>query len=238
MIEDKKGQMQIPIWNAIVGVNLEGERQVIEQKIADLKTILDVDLGEFKTADEIKAAADAATEGLDKMGLSAEALKEKTKEIAITFQDDVTGAIMSAVKGSETLGEAFGNVLNKLADQVMEVAINMALWGSIGGGGKGGLLGGLFEGIFGSAQGGTIGAGNPRIVGERGPELFVPHSSGKVVPNNRMGGSTNVTVNVDASGSEVQGDEGQGRDLGLMISAAIVAELNKQKRPGGVLHPA
>jgi len=236
MIEEKKGQMQIPIWNAIVGVNLEGERQVIEKKIADLKTILDVDLGEFKTADEIAAAADAATNGINKMGDAAEALKEKTKEIAAAFQDDVTGAIMSAVRGSETLGEAFGKVLNRLADQVMEVALNMALWGSAGGGGTGGLLGGLFKGIFGSAQGGTIGAGNPRMVGERGPELFVPHSSGQVIPNNRLGGGgTNITVNVDASGSDVEGNEAEGRELGEMLAAAIQSALIQEKRPGGLL---
>ena len=49
------------------------------------------------------------------------------------------------------------------------------------------------------------------------------------------GGSTNVVVNVDASGSNVEGDEEEGRALGVALSAAIETELIKQKRPGGLL---
>ena len=49
------------------------------------------------------------------------------------------------------------------------------------------------------AEGGPVGAGGAYVVGEKGPELFVPHSSGSIVPNGAMGssgGSTGgVTVN-------------------------------------------
>ena len=48
-------------------------------------------------------------------------------------------------------------------------------------------------------------------------------------------GGTNVTVNVDASGSSVQGNEQEGKVLGQAIGAAVQAELIKQKRPGGLL---
>ena len=46
---------------------------------------------------------------------------------------------------------------------------------------------------------------------------------------------TNVVVNVDASGSSVEGDAGQAAELGRMLGAAIQAELVKEKRPGGLL---
>ena len=49
------------------------------------------------------------------------------------------------------------------------------------------------------------------------------------------GGSTNVVVNVDASGSNVEGDEEESRALGVALSVAIETELIKQKRPGGLL---
>ena len=74
----------------------------------------------------------------------------------------------------------------------------------------------------------------PRLVGERGPEMFTPGVTGTVTPNHAMGG-TNIVVNVDASGSNVEGDEEEGRALGLALSAAIETELIKQKRPGGLL---
>ena len=56
-----------------------------------------------------------------------------------------------------------------------------------------------------------------------------------VTPNNALGGSTTVIVNVDASGTEVEGDEEQGRALGRLISAAVQSEIIQQKRPGGIL---
>ena len=49
------------------------------------------------------------------------------------------------------------------------------------------------------AMGGPVSSGSPYVVGEKGPELFVPHASGTIVPNNKMGGggsgSGGVTVN-------------------------------------------
>ena len=57
------------------------------------------------------------------------------------------------------------------------------------------------------AMGGAVSSNNPYIVGELGPELFVPSSSGKIVPNNQLssgGGATfNITVNgaIDAEGT-------------------------------------
>jgi hypothetical protein len=42
-------------------------------------------------------------------------------------------------------------------------------------------------------------------------------------------------VNVDASGSKVEGNDQQGNQLGRVIAAAVQQELIKQKRPGGLL---
>ncbi len=52
------------------------------------------------------------------------------------------------------------------------------------------------------AAGGPVTGGQPYIVGERGPELFMPHGSGSIVNNSRLGGmgggTVNVTVNMPA----------------------------------------
>ena len=84
------------------------------------------------------------------------------------------------------------------------------------------------------ANGGTAQKGKSYLVGERGAEIFTPGATGTVTPNHAMG-ATSIIVNVDASGSSVEGDEEQGRELGRMISVAIQSELIKQKRPGGML---
>ena len=66
--------------------------------------------------------------------------------------------------------------------------------------------------------------------------MFVPNAGGRIVPNKDLsGGSTNIVVNVDASGSNIQGDQQRGKELGAALSVAIQSELLKQKRPGGLL---
>jgi len=85
------------------------------------------------------------------------------------------------------------------------------------------------------ANGGPVMGGGNYIVGERGPELFSPGVSGMITPNHALGGSTNIVVNVDASGSSVEGDEQQGRELGRLISVAVQSEIVQQQRPGGLL---
>ena len=154
------------------------------------------------------------------------------ESLSISINNDIKNGIAGLIKGTSTLGD----LLNNVADRFLDVALNQALFGSIlGSGGEkgGGILGAI--GLF--ANGGRPPVGKPSIVGEKGPELFIPRSSGTIVPNNKLGGggSTSVVVNVDASGTDVQGDEAQAKELGTLVSVAVKGELLKQQRPGGLL---
>jgi len=78
------------------------------------------------------------------------------------------------------------------------------------------------------------------LLGEAGSESIMPLKRGRdgklgVIAH---GGGTSVVVNVDASGSDVQGDEGNAAALGRAISSAVTEEIAKQKRPGGLLSAA
>ena len=75
------------------------------------------------------------------------------------------------------------------------------------------------------------------LMGEAGPEAIMPLKRGKGgrLGVEASGGATNIVVNVDASGSSVEGDELQGRQLGAVLSQAIQSELINQRRPGGLL---
>lgn len=56
------------------------------------------------------------------------------------------------------------------------------------------------------AMGGPVSSNNSYLVGENGPEMFVPNSGGKIIPNNKLGGggtSINITVNGDISGQDL-----------------------------------
>jgi tape measure domain-containing protein len=162
-------------------------------------------------------------------------------------------ALISGAQGWEdSLRQIASGVLVDIANQlirifVIEQAINAikafltpfsaATPLGAGGGqvGKFGTLGPNF-GIPQRAKGGPVSSGQAYMVGERGPELFVPGRSGTIVANDKMGGgSTNVIVNVDAKGSSVEGNEQGANQLGRVISAAVQSELIKQQRPGGIL---
>lgn len=68
---------------------------------------------------------------------------------------------------------------------------------------SGGVVSSTVSAITGKASGGPVSGGTPYIVGERGPELFVPRTGGTIVPNGAGGMTVNVTVNGDVSGSEL-----------------------------------
>ena len=145
--------------------------------------------------------------------------------IASTIQSGLVDAIEGAINGTRTLGDVARSVFGAIQRQLIDFAATSFLRAIPG-------IGGFF------ANGGRPPVGKPSIVGERGPELFVPNSAGTIIPNHElggMGGSTNIVVNVDASGSNVEGDEEESRALGVALSAAIESELIKQKRPGGLL---
>jgi hypothetical protein len=165
---------------------------------------------------------------LDAKNLTDEMARQKqlAAEIGQTIEQGIKGAIMGALDGTKSLSESLSGILRQLGGQFLSAGI-----GSIGKDGKKGT--GLF-GLLGFANGGRPPVGRPSIVGERGPELFVPDRAGTIIPNGAMGGA-NVTVNVDASGSSVEGNADQASQLGKAIGVAVQQELIKQKRPGGLL---
>ena len=158
---------------------------------------------------------------------NAKALADPFRELSNIIAQDIGNGIKGLIKGTQSLNDLLLNVVNKIGDAFL----NAAIFGNFGGGSvTGGLLG-----ILGFANGGRPPVGRASIVGERGPELFVPDRAGTIIPNNAMGGAMNVVVNVDASGSSVEGDEEQANAFGSAIATAIQSELIKQKRPGGLL---
>ena len=146
--------------------------------------------------------------------------------IASSIENGIVSAIEGAINGTKTLGDVARSVFTQIQRSLIQFGVNSFL---------GGLPGGLGKFFGGRAEGGPVKRGGSFIVGERGPELFTPGVSGMITPNHALGGSTSVVVNVDASGSSVEGDEQGGRELGRLISVAIQSELIQQKRPGGLL---
>ncbi len=175
-----------------------------------------------------------------------EKLAEKIKD---TFANQLTSAIEGLIDGTKTLGESLSGVLKQMASMFLRAGIgNFA--GADGTGGTG-LLGLFADGgvmaknkIVPFASGGVVNkptifpmANGMGLMGEAGPEAIMPlrrGANGKLGVES-SGGASNVVVNVDASGSSVEGNDDQAAQLGKAIGIAVQQELIKQKRPGGLL---
>ena len=216
----------------------EEEREALElaQKMEEFKIkFAGLDLEELEKLIKSNQELEKKIENLERAEEAAKALDRKFEQIGQSIEDGIVSSLADAVEGTKTLAEAAVSVLNNLKRKLIEVAIQKAILGLDIGGNVGDFLKDVFK-----ADGGPVNRGRSYIVGEKGPEAFVPSTSGTIVPNNSLGmggGSvTNViTVNVDNSGSDVQSNDAEASQFGEALAAAIQSELMKQKRAGGLL---
>jgi tape measure domain-containing protein len=115
------------------------------------------------------------------------------------FNTAMEGFSNSILKFVETGKLSFKDLFRSLMVEIIKMQANKFFLQLFG---KGGVFGNLLPGIFGTrATGGPVMAGKPYVVGERGPELFVPSGPGTVVANDRLmggGGPTQVVYNIQA----------------------------------------
>jgi hypothetical protein len=116
---------------------------------------------------------------------------DQVKNSFTNFTSGLEDAFVKFVQGSKL---SFKDLANSILADLARIAVKKAIVG--------------MASLFGFAAGGQVMADTPIIVGERGPELFVPRSAGAIVPNNALGGMANrsnegggttaVTYNIQA----------------------------------------
>ena len=215
----------------LLQANLDGNRQEIElQQAINNAVEIHGEKNRQKITDILTANAGLKKQKteVDKINEAAEKQGEIFEQIGDSIATGVSDALVGAILHAKSLGEAAKGILNDIASQLLRLGINTAL---------GAIFGGPFAKLPGFANGGRPPVGKASIVGEKGPEIFVPTSAGTIIPNRSIGGgvTNNIVVNVDASGSNVEANEQQSRQLGLVLSTAIQAQLIQEKRPGGLL---
>ena len=118
-----------------------------------------------------------------------------------TLESGLVGAIKRGTLGFGDLRSTALSVINDITGQAVRSGLgSFGLGGSGSGSGGGGLLGlaglvGSLFGLPGRATGGPVSPGRGFVVGENGPELFVPTSAGQVVPAG-AGSTRNVNVSI------------------------------------------
>jgi hypothetical protein len=172
-----------------------------------------------RIADEYLRIAHTINDG-GRSVAAAEAFKLKIDELAAAtdtlgglfrdmFEKTFAGEFAKVIDGTESISKAFRNMANSIFQQLSQIAAQDIATKIFGTGGAvastsgGGFLSGAFDWLGklfggGKAEGGAVSAGSAYLVGERGPELFMPGRSGSVAAAGNFGGSTTVHVHMPA----------------------------------------
>lgn len=139
-----------------------------------------------------------APEEIAKAEEAVSALADQAARNMQTF----TASLVDAALAGEDMGDVVVSALRRIASEMITLAILKQLGESFSNSGSGFLqmVGKALAGT--RADGGPVSAGGTYLVGERGPELFTPKTSGMIVPNGESMGGVTITQNIDARGAD------------------------------------
>ena len=142
----------------------------------------------------------------------------------LTIERALGKAVLSGKFGFDDLKKVALTALGEIANASLRAA-----FGSAGGGGMAGGVGAILSSALGSvlglpgrATGGPVSAGRPYMVGERGPELFVPQGAGRIESSNGGGRDVRVAISVV---SPTPGDVGVMRQSSRQLAQAVRSAL-------------
>ena len=244
------GFKQVGSQNSILGGTIPVK--LTEDELAEI----DKDIATLEA--KIKEFTDKAKSNFGNVGKEASNPLQQFAKTAFDVTRQAEQAFVNAFKGMEdalvkfvmTGKLNFRDLANSIIADLTRMLVRYA------------IVQPLFKSIFPNiefANGGVIDAGNTikeyarggivnkptlfpmangmGLMGEAGPEAIMPLKRGA---NGKLGvqssgGVGNIVVNVDASGSSVEGDSQRSQEFGRALAAAIQSEMIKQKRPGGLL---
>jgi hypothetical protein len=142
---------------------------------------------------------------LEEYALAARNLSNQLDNVAVRSLQGLEDALAGVFMGTVTVKDAFRSLATSIISDLIRIYIQRTITGPI----ADALFGPLQSaGVSARAMGGPVSVNRPYMVGEKGPELFVPNSSGSIVANNKLeggGGGTvvvNQTINLSAGVSQ------------------------------------
>ena len=165
-----------------------------------------------------------------------QSVESLTRGAMNNFTQSFTDAITGAKKFSDAMKSMAKSVVDSLIKMLVQYYITKPLFDAITGYFGGGATPSVGAGGGGKAIGGSVQAGMPYMVGERGQELFVPNQSGTIIPNNKLQSGGAVTVNQVINVSTGVQQTVRAEIQGLMpqiANAAKSAVANSRMRGGG-----
>ncbi|PWR22755.1 tail tape measure protein [Zavarzinia aquatilis] len=207
-----------------LSVELAAELSPLRDAFAEAERMAGQAAGDLATA----LAGEAGGGGFDLLATGVE-----------TVSRTIRKSLVDALSGAEV---EWDDVLSRMVLRLSDLAVDRSLSAALGsltgdsggsaGGGAGGAWGGdllsLIGGLFGGfrASGGPVAAGRAYVVGEQGPELFLPEGAGSIEPGLASAAAAMPRVTVNISTPDIEGfRRSQGQ-----VSAAITRALGAARR--------
>lgn len=188
-----------------------------------------------------------ATVEAGRLAESQDKVRERAEEMRSLGKDVMSGFI-NDLRAGKSASEALANALNKVADKLIDMALN-SMFDGMGRGSSGGGFLSFLSGMF-RERGGPVKKGQPYIVGEKRPELFVPDQDGQILPRvplppspsshsaGKGGAASHSSVyHIDARGAQL----GVGEEIRRALEsydkgrkARLIADLPDLRRRGEV----
>lgn len=192
-----------------------------------------------KMTDGLNVAKTTGGEALKTLAEDSRDLNKNLEDVAVRGIKSLEDAMVSAITGTMKLKDAFKSMAASIISDIMRMYIRMQISAPIAQ-----AMSSFFQTptyAFGSgahpgekAMGGSVSAGRPYVVGEKGAELFIPGGSGTIIPNNQMGGGgvvVNQTVNLSTGVSQTVRAEVMNM-LPQIADAAKGAVIDAKRRGG------
>ena len=184
-----------PLTNKLLEVN-----NAIESVKDGVEEINEVFVKAIDERDWFRKLIDSALDFKDIAGVAFGRVADQVFDFDSAMNSLVTGSIDAMVQGFSDMmtgAKSFGDAMKSMAKTVIDALMKMYI--------KYMIVQPLFDmmfpdartggdGVQGRALGGPVQANTPYLVGERGPELFMPNSGGNIIPNNKMGGGGSSVV--------------------------------------------
>jgi lambda family phage tail tape measure protein len=251
---------------SLIGKTAAAQQILIAARKVDLEVIaLSRQLGAQATADLV-AQAESVKAAAEKSANARLAAERSWETGAKTAMNNYIDSATNAAKQTETLfNSAFKSMedgwvsfvkngkvdFKSLADSIISDLIRIqaknAIASVIGSAnahaGDFSWVGAILSAVGfggGKAVGGPVSSGTTYLVGEKGPELFTPSGSGRIIPNSALaggagGGDVAINIYVSDSGQSSSGKQGNAAELGRRIAGMVKGVIIDEKRPGGLL---
>jgi len=185
----------------------------------------DFDAAQKQVWDDAAANIEYAAAEVEGFGETVEKVNKASNEAARgaeQFAITIGRGFENAMLHGEGLRSVLAGIAVDLASMIFQMTVIGPLTKALSGIN---VFGSLFGGgLAGKQHGGPVSAGTPYLVGERGPEIFVPPAAGSIVPSGEIGG-TEIHYHIDARGADAAVEHRVRRALALMEGRAVASAL-------------